>query len=391
MARHERHLNRTAGRAFIPDPDHRVFILWAKTMDQGELIGRIYEAGALPDLWPDVLTELERVGEGDGSLMFTQDRDDFRFVASQRGAPIATRYMEEGWASRTDRVARLFSKERAGFVTDLEIYTREEIDREPVYTEFLRNNGLGWGAATAVVAPSGERMVVSVERAHARGPVPSGAVRRLNALRPHLARAVTLSTRLAMRSARAAAEALEMIGTPAAVIGRNGRIIASNGSFDALARGLVQRGGHLTLLEENADRLVQAAIAGIARDDATSVRSIPVRGRRTFKPVVLHLVPIRRAAADVFGSAIAIAFATQLSPLSVPSGTVLEGLFDLTPAEARIAKEIARCQTVAEIAASSGTSPNTVRVQLRSVMEKTGISRQAELVALLSAISIPFK
>jgi DNA-binding CsgD family transcriptional regulator len=41
------------------------------------------------------------------------------------------------------------------------------------------------------------------------------------------------------------------------------------------------------------------------------------------------------------------------------------------------------------IAAQGGVSRNTVRTQLRGVLEKTGCSRQAEVVALLSGIAIP--
>ncbi|MDP3074187.1 helix-turn-helix transcriptional regulator [Bradyrhizobium sp.] len=62
-------------------------------------------------------------------------------------------------------------------------------------------------------------------------------------------------------------------------------------------------------------------------------------------------------------------------------------LFDLTPAEARVARGLAAGKTVDDLAGDNGVSPNTVRVQVRGVLEKTGCRRQTEVVALLGGIS----
>ena len=68
---------------------------------------------------------------------------------------------------------------------------------------------------------------------------------------------------------------------------------------------------------------------------------------------------------------------------------VAERPVDLTAAEARVARAIAQCRTVEQIAAEAGTSPQTVRSQLKGVMAKTGVSRQAELVGLLAGAALP--
>ena len=51
------------------------------------------------------------------------------------------------------------------------------------------------------------------------------------------------------------------------------------------------------------------------------------------------------------------------------------------------ARSLTAGKTLDDIAASSGVSRNTVRTQLRGVLEKTGCVRQAEVVALLSGIT----
>jgi DNA-binding CsgD family transcriptional regulator len=68
---------------------------------------------------------------------------------------------------------------------------------------------------------------------------------------------------------------------------------------------------------------------------------------------------------------------------------VLQGLFDLTPVEARVARGIAERQTVAAMALAFGTSRATVRTQLRAVLAKTGLRRQAELANLLAGVQLP--
>jgi DNA-binding CsgD family transcriptional regulator len=42
---------------------------------------------------------------------------------------------------------------------------------------------------------------------------------------------------------------------------------------------------------------------------------------------------------------------------------------------------------VEDIASTGGVSRNTIRTQLRCVLEKTGCNRQVDVVALLTAIS----
>ena len=95
-------------------------------------------------------------------------------------------------------------------------------------------------------------------------------------------------------------------------------------------------------------------------------------------------MPIRGAANDIFAGATAVLVATPVVPQAVPGATVLQGLFDLTPAEARVAGAIGRGEVPADIAAAARLSVVTVRNQVAAVLAKTGLSRQADLVGLLA-------
>ncbi len=65
----------------------------------------------------------------------------------------------------------------------------------------------------------------------------------------------------------------------------------------------------------------------------------------------------------------------------------LSTLYQLTPAEIVLATSLQNGQSLQQISTERNVSIHTVRNQLSSVFEKTGTSRQSELIALLSRIS----
>jgi DNA-binding CsgD family transcriptional regulator len=104
--------------------------------------------------------------------------------------------------------------------------------------------------------------------------------------------------------------------------------------------------------------------------------------------MIVHVVPILRAAQDVFSSAACLLVVTELTFSAGPEATLLRGLFDLTPAEARVAQAVAEGMTPSEIASKQHISIGTVRTHLKSAFAKTGTTRQTELAILLSRTRI---
>lgn len=85
----------------------------------------------------------------------------------------------------------------------------------------------------------------------------------------------------------------------------------------------------------------------------------------------------------------ALLLVTAPEAARLPGPDTLRAAFGLTPAEARVALALARGEDAAAIAAAAGTSPGTVRVQVKAVLGKTGTPRQAALVALLHRMAGP--
>ena len=115
-----------------------------------------------------------------------------------------------------------------------------------------------------------------------------------------------------------------------------------------------------------------------------TVKSIPVAATVGHVPMVLHVIPVRGSARDIFTQATALLVVTPVDRAAVPAAEVLQGLFDLTPAEARVARGIGQAETIDTLADATGVNRETVRSQLKAVLSKTGLSRQQELVSLLA-------
>ena len=77
----------------------------------------------------------------------------------------------------------------------------------------------------------------------------------------------------------------------------------------------------------------------------------------------------------------------QVLDFPTPSETQLRALLDLTVAEARLARLLASGDTLEEVAQKLCIKLTTARSQLATIFSKTGVRRQAKLVAILSRIA----
>lgn len=354
-----------------------------------DLVDRIYEAGAVPDLWPDVLEELGRIGGASGTLLFAVRGEAAHWTASAGLMDMSAGYFSGGYVGHDERTARLLAYDHPGFVTDLDVFTREEWEADPIRREYFVPRGFGWGVATGIKVPTGDLLIFHGERRLEDGPVEREAVARLDLLRPHLARAALMSARIAFERTQGAVAALEMVGIPAAVLGPRGVAIATNGLLEALNPNVVlSRPSRLGLANAKADQLFALALeAAEGGFNDVPVRSIPIPAEDSHGALVAHIHPIRASAREVFTGAVAVLLMTPVTLRELPASDVIQGLFDLTPAEAKIARALGGGMTIGQIANTTGASAATVRNQVQAVFGKTGMHRQADLVGLLQGLS----
>jgi len=78
---------------------------------------------------------------------------------------------------------------------------------------------------------------------------------------------------------------------------------------------------------------------------------------------------------------------TDHGKLPAPSQALLIRVYGLSRAEALLAQGIARGESLEEVATRLGIKISTARSQLAAVFAKTGTSRQAKLVVILSRLA----
>jgi DNA-binding CsgD family transcriptional regulator len=360
-------------------------------MDQ-QLIDRIYECAFAPELWPGVLDELAQIADGRGGA-FVIAKANIGVVGWTASTGIyedVATYVSEGWIMRGSRLNRLFGARHAGFISEYDLFTAEELDNDPVYRDFFRPRSFGWQATTGVPLPTEDWFILSLGRHNSRGPVEPAFIRQLDALRPHLARSALMSARLQLQRARVASDTLALIGLPALVFDDLGKVLAANHLIEALSDYIRWRAqDRVSLKDTSANALFRQAVETLNFINVAPVRSFAVRGADTNAAMVAHVIPIGRSARDIFVRCAGVLVMTPVTLPQAPPVELVQSLFDLTPAEARVARRLTGGETVEAIASTGGVSLNTIRTQVRGVLEKTGCRRHAEVVALLGGITVP--
>ncbi len=164
-----------------------------------------------------------------------------------------------------------------------------------------------------------------------------------------------------------------------AVTDPSARVHFLNRAGHALVRaGLLRlEGGHLRGTSPSEGVTLRGVIAGCAAGGGRSARLVSEHGL-----LLVAACAIPAPVGSIATSAVLLRF-TDPASVRPPDASVLQSQFGLTPAEAALAVDVLAGHDLAASAARRGITPNTAKVHLRHIFEKTGTRRQAELMRLL--------
>ena len=359
--------------------------------DFDTLIDRIYEAALVPELWRSAIDAVcATTASATGSIICAgPGYPALRGIGSQHAEEAIQRYLNSVDVASAPRFVRSMAPGSAmlhGFSRFEDILSLQEQAEDPV-VPVQQQLGIGFQIATVIGLPTGDFAGITLERWIGDGRHSAADFARIEALRPHLARAAAVSVRLGLERARSMVETLEAVGMPAAALTADGRALAVNGALEKSDLLLPGAHGRIVVASPAAHALFEHALQETQRAAAPIVRSIPVpTSARQPTPAVLHLVPVRGAAHDVLAGTALLLIATGFGAGAVrPEMPLLHGLFDLTPREAQLCTALAAGHTVKAAASSLGMGFGTARGHLEHIFQKTGTHRQAELVLLLQS------
>jgi DNA-binding CsgD family transcriptional regulator len=355
-----------------------------------ELIDKIYEAAFVPDLWPDVLEEVDAVSaSAAGSIFLFADGQPVRGRTVKPLQDLLSEFLVGDTLQFSTAASRMCALRPASFVDVDNYLTAEEIANDPARIR-LRALGIGAHTCTAISMPSGELAIFVFQRRLGDGKYQDKSFQVLDSLRPTMARASLIAARLGLERAEGTVAAMTAIGLPAAILASSGRVVAANPQFEAMGSTFLPVAlGGLAIADADANKLFQQAIIAARTEGQALVQSIPVPSAGERPPLIIHLLPLRRAAHEIFsGADILVAVTHVVASSVVPSPNLLAGLFDLTPAEARLAAALSQGRPLKEAAASSNITVKTSRTYLERIFAKTGTRQQSQLVALLKSADL---
>lgn len=355
------------------------------------IIDRIYEAAIIPDMWEKVLIDLNDAVGTKGGIIFTHSEFGSYFAATPSAVEYSRKYFDDGFSRVNSRIPRARQLGYAGFLTEDDMFSRDELARDPLYQTYIYPAGLGWFVGTMVDTIDGDEIAISFDGAFEDGPIPRAKAEWLDTLRPHLARALSMTARANLMAAVKVAEGLGVFGLPAGVINRAGKLLSANETMNALIPAfLMDTNQGVRLRHGPSDKLLrQALIPAAANQELAEVMSVPVPATEESPASVVHIIPVCGHGRDIMRGGLFILVVSQLSTVPLPATSLLRGLFDLTPTEARVARVISGGIAPRDIGNHMQISSNTVKVHLKSIYAKTGVDHHAALVRLLSGTPMP--
>lgn len=376
-------------------------------LSQDSAIGLIYEAAAGRAPWE---LAMHAIATSLGLLLaqvigvdMSARRVIFSFEGGSGSAEATLDYTRK-YHSVDPHVEHLAKLGLGEYVSFSEVLPQEVIEHHPFYRDYLVPYG-GRHVHAAKVYQNGDRAVMlGLHRGLGSHPLSGDDAVLAGRLISHLVRAFDMFMALPLNFAEAAIgqAVLERLSSPVLLVDGRRRVVLRNSLADQL---LMERRA-LTLDEQGVLRcrtpasdaelglqlkaLQLAGHPGLERSEPLdrTVFAIPMRAR--LRPMVAVLMALRpQSSMGAFGS-IPLAMVVlhdsnkpaMLDPFAVASA------FDFTPAEARVAVQLAAGHAPAQISESHGVSVNTVNTHVRAIHAKLGVNKTAEVVSLL--LALPF-
>lgn len=356
------------------------------SVDYDALINAIYDAALDASLWPAVLEAAAAQFGASSASVFTPERapGDGGFFFSH-GIPTESL---ERYTARYHALdlwvqghhAR-FADRSGGFLGDMLVPGRELLKSE-FYADHLRPIGIHQlcTAATKSAPHSGDFISFAMFRGRCAPDFGEGERRLSERIAPHIQRAFLISARL-----RPSAEVPSEIEGHMLRVGRSAVVLVNSSTrilhATLAATKMLDEGEWLqcrfgqlratTDNEEFARTIFEICSSGVQGPFSRILRLVSAP---TGDP--LHVL-VARAGLQFPGKAFVV-----MGPAAHRTrhlGSRLAEVYGLTRAEMRLCERLGEGRTISEVAEMLSVQPTTVRSQLRSIFEKTGLNRQSDL------------
>jgi len=367
------------------------------------IIDQIYESVLEPDNWKQFLHLISSAGQNAcGSLVVNPCQGDqparvFEYGEDQSHLRL---YFEKLAAMKLTPGGRPHLRT----IGDLATLTMLCGDRESLehdfYIRWVKPSGFR-DMIGVLVLKSGKRIAwFSVARTEVQSQYCDQDVTLIESITPHICRALMLADTLEMQSVMRTnlERTMDSLSTGVILTDKRG-VTYMNPSAKALidsGDAIRIKDNKLCVAKTRDGGMLEQALGQSLRGNAspkTGSYAVAIP-RADGAGVLANVLPLSwREGPNPFpgmsgAAAVLIQDASQMPQFE---GEALARLYALTPAELRITLEIARGQSLQDIAEILGITINTAKTHLKHIFAKTGVTRQGELVRLIMLSSRPIR
>lgn len=353
-----------------------------------ELTRLIDEAAFAPEVFDRNLGQIARMlGYDHGALVYSE-LDVPNYVATEETLAGLNAYAAEGWLDGDFR-ARHIAPFPIGriFADSIHVPAEQRLSSD-IYNEFYKchdmANYVGWKFSI-----DDSVWIYSFARSETKGPIGPTEIRQLQQIAKAANRSALVAQRL--RSARLGGmlDGLASVGVAALTLSRDGRVLEYTPQAEQIfdeefgpVRGVLRA-------NDRASQLALDRLAATARSfvGLVGLENAVVRRTDGRRPVLVEPITVRGLGLDGFPGARMLLVLVDLDQPTGAPGRQLMQLFHLSPAEADIAIQLSQGLRLRDIAAKRGVKLDTVRVQVKHLLQKLDASRQSDIVSLVARLA----
>ncbi len=360
-------------------------------------IEAVHAASLDPELWQPALARIAASVGGIGASIEAVDRRTMRHRDFHvYGMPSTEQLSYFAHYAALNPRWSLITRQKVGELGwDYQILDEDEMGRSPFYAEFLRKIDFPYFVYGMLVSTPDEFAGVAVHRSARQGHVDRAGIARLRLLVPHVRQAFDMARRLKgeARGEATLRRALDWLADGVALLRADGCVVHANDAFRSIVQredGIGLSHGMITFPGTITRDRFQSALANVFRRGAGEPPAgdhadFPVPRRSGAPSYVLSVRPlVKDESPDHTGRAAVIVFVHDPLSRERTGLALLREVFELTEAEAAVARAIQVGQALTDYAVQRAVSVNTVYTHLRRIKEKTGCVRMAELIRKLN-------
>lgn len=267
--------------------------------------------------------------------------------------------------------------------------SRERFVASDYYREFCQPVGFDYALCQGIEEPGGPRIFLSVVRNTVQGDFSEAEAVEFQRLYPHMRRALRLLARIQRSESERELyqSTLEQMAIGTLVLNQEGGVISINQAAREILAACPETGireGRLRLRDPRQRSELEALVARLAGREApaTEVMALERAGGPALG-ILLRNLPPAAVQLDSRNRPALILYITDPGRQQLAPRELVAQLFGLTRAEATLATLLANDMSLAEAAAAMHVSEGSARSYCKRIYAKTGLGRQAEVVALV--------